>query len=597
MSSSRSQVGRWLLLHCALASAHAGAATVDPAWLVSLGVTLAGNPRSVSTSALAIDSRGDSVIVATTKTPPFPGIDSSRTTNGGAGLRFVARLDATGAPRIVTVVGSPGLDGVTRNNDRVTGLALDASDNAYVVAFDVAHDVPLGGTYRPPLPRPFVYRVSPSGQVARFALPLDPAIRSVNALGVDGAGNVIVVGSADAGLATTPGVAYATSAVAPTCIAPYALKLTPGGPAPAYATYLAYAGTQGETCGREFDGVSPLEPAAYAVAVDASGNAAITGQAEPGARASGGGVDLAPVVATLHDNGRWAASHAFVTRLAANGAALWSARLGGAVVDRGTSVLFDASGNVFVGGKTTSNRSFPSAAVTLFAPFQLYGCSLNTPEFGFLAKLAPDGRRLAWSGLLPADGSNIDDCGGSTPPQPVVLAGNARGGVFASGFASSNHSASMSRINPMADDGDAFFAEIDGNGAVVYSTWMTLRAVVRGIGVDTDGNVRVAGGAFVRQLSPARLPIVVAPRVQPVCAGATFDVDARVAAAGNVGTVDFTIDGAAAGTSSVRGGLATVTTTLAVGVHRIQARYRGATAFDGATSTVAYLAVHQAGLC
>src|SRR6478609_5415695 len=158
MSRSRSHVGRWLLLPCALVSVHVLAASVDPAWLVSLGVTLGGSPPSVSISALAVDSRGDSVIVATANTPRVPGIDSSRTTNGGAGLRFVARLDATGAQRIVTVVGSPALDGLTRLGDRVTGLALDASDNAYVVAFDVAHDVPLGGTYRPPLPRPFVYR-------------------------------------------------------------------------------------------------------------------------------------------------------------------------------------------------------------------------------------------------------------------------------------------------------------------------------------------------------------------------------------------------------------------------------------------------------
>ena len=67
--------------------------------------------------------------------------------------------------------------------------------------------------------------------------------------------------------------------------------------------------------------------------------------------------------------------------------------------------------------------------------------------------------------------------------------------------------------------------------------------------------------------------------------------------AGLLPATDFTIDGAAAGNAPVRAGLATVTTTLAVGVHRIQARYRGATAFDGATSTVTYFAVHQAGLC
>jgi len=579
-----------------LASVDLRATTVDPAWLVSLAVTLGGAPKAATASALAVDSRGGTVIVATSNTRHFPGIDSSRTTNGGANLRFVARLDAAGAQRIVTVVGSPGLDVVTRDADRFTGLALDASDNAYVVAFDVAHDVPLGGAYRPPLPRPFVYRVSPSGAVTRFALPLDPAIRSVNALGVDGAGDVVVVGSAESGLATTAGVAYPASAVAATCIAPYALKLTPGGAVPAYATYLAYAGTQGETCGRDFGGLA-LEPAAYAVAVDAAGNAAITGQAEPGARASGGAVDIAPVVATLHPGGRWAASHVFVTRLAPTGAALWSARLGGAVVDRGTAVLLDASGNVFVAGKTTSNTTFPAAGASLFRPFQLYGCNLNTPEFGFLAKLTPDGRRLAWSGLLPADGNSIDDCGSSSEPQPVVLAADGRGGVFASGLASSNHTAAMSRNNPMADDGDAFFAAIDGSGAVLYSTWMTLRATVRALGADADGNVRVAGGSFLRQLSPGRLPIVVAPRAQPVCAGAPVDVDAEVAAAGGVGAVDFTIDGAAAGSASVRAGRATLTTTLPAGVHRIQARYRGASPFDGASSAISYLAVNQAGLC
>jgi hypothetical protein len=595
MSRSRSHVRRWLLLFLALACARVHAAGV-PDWLVSLSVTLGGSPSAASASAVAIDSHGYTVIVATSNTRHFPGIDSSRTTNGGIDLRFVARLDATGATRIVTVVGAPALDVIARNEDRFTGLALDTADNAYVVAFDVAHDVPLGGAYRAPLPRPFVYRVTPSGQVTRYAVPLDPAIRSVHAIGVDGAGNVVVVGSANAGLATTAGAAYPTSAVASGCIAPYATKLTPTGVAPAYATYLAYAGTQGDTCGNTL-AATPLQPAAYAVAVDAAGNAVIAGQAEPGARAAGGAVDLAPVAATLHAYGRWAASHAFVTKLSSTGAIVWSARLGGSVTDRGTSVVVDPTGNVLVGGKTTSNVTFPSYTVSLFRPFQLYGCNLDTPEFGFIAKLAPDGRRVVWSGLLPADGTSIDECTGRVAaPQPVVLALNGRGGVFAAGLASSNHTASMS-FNPMADVGDAFFTDIDADGTVAYSTWMTLRATVRAISVDVDGNVRIAGGAFLRQLSPARLPIEVAPRAQPNCTGASILFDARVAATGDVGAVDFTIDGVAAGSAPVRAGLATLSTTLRAGVHRVQGRYRGATPFDGTASAVAFFAVEQAGLC
>jgi hypothetical protein len=253
---------------------------------------------------------------------------------------------------------------------------------------------------------------------------------------------------------------------------------------------------------------------------------------------------------------------------------------------------------VYVAGKTTSNTSFPAYAVVLFRPYQLYGCALNTPEFGFLAKLASDGTRIVWSGLLPGDGTSIDDCaGGSGSPAPIALASDGRGGVFAAGFNTSNHVVGMSRNNPMADDGDAFFAQIDGGGSVLYSTWMTLRAPVRGIATDRDGNLRVAGGAFLRQLSPARLPAEVDTRTQPVCAGTAVTLDARVAAAGDVGGVDFLVDGAWAGTAAPHAGVATWSALLAAGVHRVQVRYHGASPFDGAMSPVVHIPVHQAGLC
>ena len=258
--------------------------------------------------------------------------------------------------------------------------------------------------------------------------------------------------------------------------------------------------------------------------------------------------------------------------------------------------MLDPSGNVYVGGKTTSNRSFPASGAVLFRPFQIYGCLLNTPEFGFISKLSPDGTRVLWSGLLPGDGTSIDDCGGNDIV-PTVLANDGNGGVFAAGYDSSNHPVSMSRNNPIADDGDAFFAQIDGAGTVVYSTFISVRAPVRGIAVDHDGNVRVAGGGFLRQLSPNRVPVEVAARASPACADAPVTLDARVAAAGNVGNVDFLIDGALGATAQTYAGAASLATTLAAGVHRIQVRYQGNSPFNGARSPVLYLPVQQAGLC
>ena len=591
-----SHVRCWLLASLVLLAHDALCATGYPAWLVSLGVTLGGSPTAASISELAVDSRSDSVIVGTLGTGHYPGIDATRIANAGLGMRFVARLDRTGAQRHLSLVGAPSGAGVPVGDDRFTGLALDGADNAYVVAYDVALDVPTGATYRGAAGRPYVFRVSPLGQVTRFATALDPAIRSVNALAVDGSGNVFAVGSADAGLRTTAGATYPASAVAPQCVAPYVIKLTAGGTATAYATYLANAGTQGDACGDALAG-SSMQPAAYAITVDRSGNAWITGQAEPGARALGGGIDLAPKTATLHAYGRSAASHAFITRLDGSGTVTWSARLGGAQRDRGTSILVDGAGNVVVGGKTTSDGSFPALGAALFDPFQVYGCALNTPEFGFIAKLSPDGTRIAWSGLLPGDGTSIDDCNSTGALAPTLLAADGTGGVYAAGFNTTNHYAAMSRNNPMAADGDAFFAQIDGTGAIRYSTWMTVRAPAQGIGVDREGNVRIAGGAFLRQLSPARLPAEVAPRREPVCTGAAVDLDARIAAAGDIGSVDFLIDGALAGTAALQAGVATLAASLPAGVHRIQVRYRGGAALDGASSTPTYLAVQQAGLC
>ncbi len=575
----------------------AAAVAPDPAWLVSQRITLGGAPNAASITDLAIDAQGNTVLVGTTGTDHFPGVDSARVTNGGLGLRFVVRLDANGVRQSVTVVGSPVPSYPTAQQEWFDGFAVDASGNAYVIAYDGPYDLPAGGVYRAPSPRPFVYRVSPLGQVTQFPIPLDPAIRRVHAMAADSGGNVYLAGSAAGGLVTTVGAPYPSAAVGTACVAPFVAKWSPSGTQPLYATYLAYSGTQGEPCSNRLAGTS-YDPGAYAVALDDIGNAYVAGQAETGARATPGAVDLAPKVPTILQNAGLVASHAFLTKVDASGSSIaWSVRLGGENRERATSVAIDPSGNVYVGGKTTS-ASFPSFGGALPRPSPAgVICLLNTPEMGFIAKLASDGSRILWSGYLPAAGSELDECGAGLVRAPVRISLDRGGGVAATGFGDpSIRLVNVSR-NALANYGDAFFYAIDANGGLVYSTWYTVRAAIRGAALDSAGNLRVAGGSFLRQLSAGRFPVDVLPRISPACEDAPLPIDALVAAAGDIGSVSFRVDGVGAGTVGVRAGIATLSVPLARGVHRIDAMYSGATIFDGYVSPLVYLAVNQAGAC
>ena len=583
-----SRAGGFLLALCWSAVAP-DCASMPPSWLVSGVFTPQGYEGAANVTSLAIDAQGDTIVAGVVGPRGFSGLDSASIVNAGVGARFVARYDpGTNARRSVAVVGmawqGPGLV--------MTGLALDANGNAYLPAYTASLDFPaVGGTYVA-AGAAALFRVSPLGQVTRLAT-LDAAIRSVRAVTLDVAGNVYLTGSAGPGLATTAGAPYGTTAVASGCIAPYVAKLDRTGVVVAYATYLGYAGTQGERCGNELPGT--LDPAGYAIAADAAGNAYVTGQAEPGVRATVGALDLAPkIAAQLGSIG--VASHAFVAKVNATGTALvYSARIGGTSHDRGTSVAIDGAGNAYVGGKTATS-SFPQPGTSWPQVSTLYECLLNTPELGFLAKIAADGTRLLWAGLLPAAGSELDDCDLNGVEAPVSIALDGAGNVLATGYSiPSNRRTTLSRNAIQPVDGEGFFAQVDAAGNLLYLSW--LSGGTDALAIDPDRNVRVAGYPSVTQLSLGSLPVEIAARAPTGCAGTPLALDAQVAAAGNNGTVDFQVDGAHVGSALVRGGTASLSTLLGNGVRRITAMYRGAGPFDGYGSSALYVAVDQAGAC
>ncbi len=590
-------------LGACLAGVAIAAGAADPAFLIAARTPLAGYLQATG-SDLVLDQDGNAYVSGIVRTSAFPGIPSAQITNGGFGQRFVARVDALAAkPAFVTVVGAPvsapfGAPGYTR--DSVTGLAGDRYGNTYLVAYDGSLAYPVtGGSYEATTGRKYVYRVSSAGVAARLPAALDPAMRSVGAVALDGAGNLYITGSATDGLATTAGAPFPTASVAAGCVAPYVAKLEPGGQAVLYATYLGVAGVDGQPCG----GVGPdgnFDASGLALALDGGGNVYVTGQAEPGLAATSGAVNDAPTQPIVHI-GRGSpfrtASHAFVAKIGPTGSLVFSARIGGNDHDRGTSVAVDAEGFVHVAGKTASS-AFPTAGgYTSTFPYAEPECLVATPEVGFVAKFAPDGTRLEYSGFVPATGEAFDLCSGKFELAPLRVLADGPGNVIVTGSTSittRDVRPTQGAMEPVPNGLSLLIAANRTGGYV--STFEGTG--VEGAARDRFGNlVTVDHAAVVRTLSPQAVPVELAVAPEAACAGAPVELTARVAAAYDRGAVTFEVDGNGVGAAIGVDGRARLATTLPVGVRRLRATYAGAGAFDGYSSMVRFVAVNQAGAC
>jgi hypothetical protein len=531
----------------------------------------------------------------------FPGIDSATVTNAGYGLRYLAKVDlATRQTSWVRVVGAPSKDAAGAQHfaaDEARGLAVHGDGSAYLVAYEGSTNYPLtGGTFSTATLK-YVFRVNDAGVVTRHSRDLDPAIRRVGAIALDASGNLYLTGSADSGLQTSANAPFPASSVAPGCIAPFVVKLDPTGQTTLYATYLGYAGTQGERCGA---GAAVFEPTGFDLAVDAAGNAVVGGQAEPGVRATAGAPDFGSKTPTTYVPTATAyASHAFVTKLNASGSAVvFTARLGGSFKDRVTSVVLDAAGAVYVGGKTSSS-DFPTTPYfgSLF-PVSFRTCPgfPNAPEMGFVAKLAPDGKQLMFSGFLPMSGDQLANCGGNPGAYfaPVKVALDGQGRLHATGPTDSTRdyvapSNAIPTVSPLAL---LYVVAADGRSIAYFSGYAGVRP--QGAAIDPWGGFWVAADTLVR-FSAGTTPVEFA-QTQPLCASGG-NLVVRVAGADDFGTVEFVVDGVSVGSANVANGIASRAVTLAPGVRRVLATYRGPSYFDGYASEARMVPVNQAGAC
>ena len=387
---------------------------------------------------------------------------------------------------------------------------------------------------------------------------IDPALEYATFLGgssheigagiaVDGAGNSYIVGTTQSPDFPTTAGAFRRVGATSNVSDVFVTKLNATGTALVYSTFIG---------GSDFDW-------GRRIAIDASGNAYITGQT----KSSNFPTTAGAFSRNLHipaNCPRCAVDNydAFVAKLNATGSALvYSTYLGGTDIDDAHGIAVDGAGSAYVIGETVS-LDFPTTA----------GAFSRTSRGSydvFVTKLNATGSALAYSTYL----------GGTQVDNGERIAVDAAGNAYAMGFTSSiDFPVTPGAFDTTANGGfDVFVAKINPAGSsLVYSTYIGGQGFDSGGGlaVDSAGNAYVSGGtasldfpttpgafdtlpdgndAFVTKLNPAGSALV----FSTVLGGTVSDGASAVAVdgAGNVwltgttSSADFPLTAGAADSS------------------------------------------------
>ena len=429
--------------------------------------TFLGGSSSDQGLGIAVDANGGAYVTGKTSSLDFPTtVGAFDMTFGGGTDAFVTKLDPSGS----TLVYSAYLGGISTDEGR--GIAVDAAGNAYVTGKTASLDFPttvgafdrtLGGSGDA-----FVTKLDPSGSTLVYSTFLGGTFNEDqgNAIAVDGTGNAYVTGETFAGgggffadFPVTPGAFQTSFNTFGIQTQAFVTKLNPSGSGLVYSTYLG----------------NGTEARGFGIAVDATGNAYVTGSGQNGFAVTSGAFD------TTFNGGL---IDAFVTKLNAGGSALvYSTFLGGSGNDEGFGIAVDGNGSAYVTGKTGS-LDFP---MTVGAFHTTSGGGTDA----FVTKLDPSGSALVYSTFL--GGNNTDEGHG--------IALDAAGSAYVTGVtASADFPVTAGTFDAtFGGNTDAFVAKINPSGsALVYSTYLggANQDQGNGIAVDATPSAYVTGYTF-----------------------------------------------------------------------------------------------------
>ncbi len=372
--------------------------------------------ENTTTQGIAVDSAGDVYVVGQTVSITFPTTSGAfqgtyaGSGNGcalAAGDGFVTKLNSTGS----ALVYSTYLGG--SNGEAAQGIAVDASGNAYVSGQTLSADFPTTpGAFRTTFTPDndcscsgdaagFVTKVNPTGTALVYSTYVSGITSAL--LAVDATGNAYIGGWTNSpNFPTTPGSFQSSPPSAGSCswlLDGMVMKLNATGTAAIYSTYLG--GSGGDVV--------------YGIAVDANGNAYVTGETTSNDFPTTPGA----FQGTLHGS-----RDAFVTVVNASGSGLlYSTYLGGngTYPQNGIGIAVDAAGDAYVVGQTDAT-DFP---VTPDALQATYGGSGDV----FVTELNPTGSSLVFSTYLGGSGGDA--------PGGVVL--DSSGNAYVVGYSSSSN--------------------------------------------------------------------------------------------------------------------------------------------------------------
>jgi hypothetical protein len=306
---------------------------IDP---VIVAATYIGGSSGDEAHAIAVDAAGNIYVGGDTYSGNYPFLGGAQSTNKSSpGERdvFVTKFDPSGR----TVIYSTYFGGA-RGRDLLEDLAVDPTGAVYFGGATYSTDLPVSANAFQKKANKwvgedgFLVRLSAAGNAIVYCTYLTansdvPSTEVIRGVAVDDEGRAFVVGdTTDPTWPITAG-AYRTTGC-DTDRDAFVTKVNADGSGLLYSTYL---------CGSDSD-------FGHAIAVDAEGNAIVTGTTYSADFPQAG---LPPV--TIREGDAW------VAKLNADGSSLLRATLvGGSEADGGTSLALGPDGSVYIAGITRS---------------------------------------------------------------------------------------------------------------------------------------------------------------------------------------------------------------------------------------------------
>ncbi len=422
-------------------SSNAGGSTYGDAFVTEISAdgqtlvysTYLGGSADDMAYSIAVDASGNAYVTGWTDSSNFPcSPNPIQSGNNGGTDAFVTEIAPGGSSLVYsTYLGGTGTDAGNH-------IAVDSAGNAFVTGLTTSTDFPLANALYSGLPantHAFVTEIKAGGQSLVYSTLLGGSQHDEGwGIALDSADNAYVTG-----LTTSTDFPLAAPLYSslPSGIHAFVTEIEAGGQALYYSTYLGGSGID----------------QAYAIAVDGSGDAFVTGSTDS--------TDF-PVKNPFQPALSGSGQNAFVTEIAPGGGELvYSTYLGGSLDSWGNAVAVDSYGNTYVAGETLAT-DFPvdNALQPAYAG----------AGDAFVSVFAPGGQSLLYSTYL----------GGTSRDEAYGIAVDDWGETFVAG---STQSTNFPTANPLqssfaGSEPNAFAAEISGlwSGAkTLKDRWQYLK--------------------------------------------------------------------------------------------------------------------------